>query len=947
MRSSKSVLAGAFAIAALVATLFGGAPAGAAESLGGQLASVVPAAGTPQVLDGQVNSIAQVGSTMVLGGTFTQARNDADNNVLVRHSLLAFDATSRRISASFLPEPNGPVTVVLPTGDGISVYVGGSFTSIGGVARKNLARVRVSDGTVLTTFNAGDVAGQVHDLDLSGGRLWVTGSFTHIAGHAQPALATVNPATGAFDAYMTRTLSGIHNGGTTGALKSDITPDGTRLVVIGNFDLVDGLKRHQLAMLDLSGPTAQPANFQTTFYQQQCSLNFYTYMRDVDFSPDGSFFVVVTTGGYGGTAGACDSSARFESHSTGSAIVPSWIDSTGGDTQTAVEVTDAVVYVGGHPRWQNNPFKGNAAGPGAVARPGLAALNPLNGLPLSWNPTRTRGIGVFDFLVTPAGLWIASDTDRIGDFYLRGRIALMPLTGERFSAYRTPGLPNDIYSVGAGGVTRRSYTDGAFVGPTSVSTGGLDWNAARGAFMLNGQLYVAWADGTFDRRTFSGSTFGSPVPVDTADQIVSLTDWHTDVTSMTNLFYDSGRMYFTLAGSSSLFYRYLSPQSDVVGALRRAASNSVTGINFGTARGLFKAGSRLYWTTGDGALRSIAWQDRANAGVPVAGTADVVSSPATDGNNWAAPRGRFLFQDANGDNAGPKPNNPPRANFTSSCTELSCTFDGSASTDDDGSIVTYKWDFGDGTGGTGSQVTHQFATLGSYAVTLTVTDDAQASTRLTRQVEVTEARLEFVGATSTNANRLAHSASIPATVQAGDALLAYLTTNDSTVNVTAPPGWNDVTSAISAGTGVRVWSRTATSGDAGQTVTATSSALVKSDMTVTAYRSTTGSTTLGPSASMLSTESTASHTSPTVNAVSGGSWLVSYWAKESSTLPTWTPPADQTLRAASSGSGGGNVSAILTDGNGSVPVGTAGGLTAITSEAVSRTAMVSVVLSPG
>ena len=80
----------------LGATLLAGAPAAAIDSSGGQLASEVPAAGTPQVLDGQVDSVVQVGDTMVLGGTFTQARNDSDNNILNRQSLLAFDAGTRQ-----------------------------------------------------------------------------------------------------------------------------------------------------------------------------------------------------------------------------------------------------------------------------------------------------------------------------------------------------------------------------------------------------------------------------------------------------------------------------------------------------------------------------------------------------------------------------------------------------------------------------------------------------------------------------------------------------------------------------------------------------------------------------------------------------------------------------------------------------------------------------------
>ena len=935
-------------------TLLTGAPAGALDSPAGQLASEAPAAGTPHALDGQVDSVAKVGNTMILGGSFTEARNDSDSKILDRNSLLAFDATTMKISTSFVPQPNGPVEVVLPAGDGTSVYVGGAFTSIGGVARKNLARVRVSDGAVLSGFDAGNVAGKVNDLELSDGHLWVTGTFTNIGGRAQPALATVDPTTGDFDPFMTGTLSGIHNGGSTSGLKIDITPDGQKLAVIGNFDLLDGFKDHQLAMLDLSGATAERANFQTSFYEQTCSLNFFTYMRDVAFSPDGSYFVIVTTGAYGGAGGACDSSARFETSSTGSGIVPSWVDNTGGDTLTGVEITDSVVYVGGHPRWQNNPFRSNVAGAGAVSRQGLAALSPINGLPLTWDPTRTRGVGVFDFLVTPAGLWIASDTDRIGDFQFRARIALMPLTGDRFPAYRSPGLPDDLYSVGASGITRRTVTDATtFSQPTQLDSGGINWDAVRGSFMLNGQLFLARSDGTFDRRSFDGTRFGTPVAVDTADEIVRLDAWHTDVANMTNLFYDSGRMYFTVAGTRSLFYRYLSPQSDVVGAQRLTASGSVAGIDFGTARGLFKAGSRLYWTTGDGTLRSIAWRDRPTAGAPVANSQTVVSGPKIDGNTWTSPRGQFLFQDANGDEAGGRPpNQEPSAAFTGSCTDLACSFDASTSSDGDGSIGSYTWDFGDGGTGNGSQVTHTFAASGSYPVTLTVTDNAGASSSVThtavvQSAEVPAASLDFVGATSTNGNRTSHSVTIPTSVRAGDALVTYMTTNDSVVSVTPPAGWTDVTSTIGSGTAVRVWTRTATSADAGRAVTAATSAIVKSDMSVVAYRSTTGVAVVGPSASTVSTATTSTHTTPTVNVGTAGSWLVSYWAKESSTTPTWTAPTGQTLRTGSSGTGGGAISAISTDGNGPVPVGTAGGLTAVTSEAVSRTAMVSLAIRPG
>ncbi|MEX2467698.1 MAG: PKD domain-containing protein, partial [Gemmatimonadota bacterium] len=115
-------------------------------------------------------------------------------------------------------------------------------------------------------------------------------------------------------------------------------------------------------------------------------------------------------------------------------------------------------------------------------------------------------------------------------------------------------------------------------------------------------------------------------------------------------------------------------------------------------------------------------------------------------------------------------NSAPSATFAYACAELACDFDGAGSTDSDGSIVGYAWDFGDGNTGSGVTVSHTFASGGTYTVTLTVTDDDGATGSDAQSVSVSEptgdginlsatgykvrgvqhADLSWSGATSTN-----------------------------------------------------------------------------------------------------------------------------------------------------------------------------------------------------
>jgi PKD repeat protein len=89
-------------------------------------------------------------------------------------------------------------------------------------------------------------------------------------------------------------------------------------------------------------------------------------------------------------------------------------------------------------------------------------------------------------------------------------------------------------------------------------------------------------------------------------------------------------------------------------------------------------------------------------------------------------------------------NQPPAAIIsgpTSGLVGETLSFSGAGSTDDDGRIVSYAWDLGDGSTGSGIDVTHSYGAAGSYQVTLTVTDDGGLDDSATQTVQVEEPNL--------------------------------------------------------------------------------------------------------------------------------------------------------------------------------------------------------------
>jgi PKD repeat protein len=81
-------------------------------------------------------------------------------------------------------------------------------------------------------------------------------------------------------------------------------------------------------------------------------------------------------------------------------------------------------------------------------------------------------------------------------------------------------------------------------------------------------------------------------------------------------------------------------------------------------------------------------------------------------------------------------------------------FDGSGSTDADGDVLTYRWEFADGASAATEDATHTFAALGTYAVVLTVTDTHGVSDTATLDVAVTNAAPVAAGTASPSMARV-------------------------------------------------------------------------------------------------------------------------------------------------------------------------------------------------
>lgn len=380
-----------------------------------------------------VRQITQCGNVMYAVGSFTQVRNPSSTTPIARNNAFAFRAASPYTVLPWNPNVNGQVDTVacLPDGD---VALGGTFTTVGGVAVRNLAKVDEVSGANQASFTL-HPAGRVAHLEVVRDQ----GNVLHllVGGYAAPYLRSVDPVTGANQAYLPTNLaiSGIYQYDGVAAQTPRIynmsvypapyqagsTTMNPAVLMTGIFTSVGGQHHEQVFRLNLTAGRATVSPWSPTELYEHCYRRQPFYAQDAAWSTDMSQIFVATTGYRLHTesllpreqrpqvrTGPCDAAIAYQATNQVEFTGHTWINYTGCDSLYSIAADASTVYIGGHQRWISNGNACDALGTGARVQSGLGEITPTTGVDQP-GPARGRGLGAADLLRTSAGLWIGSD----------------------------------------------------------------------------------------------------------------------------------------------------------------------------------------------------------------------------------------------------------------------------------------------------------------------------------------------------------------------------------------------------------------------------------------------------------------------------------------------------------------------------------------------------------
>ncbi len=358
---------------------------------GGAEASVPPGSipvGASWQTNGRVETIVVVGSTAYVGGEFTSVRPSGSplgTGEVGRNHAYAINVDTGAL-LPWDPEANNTVQSIVVSGQ--TVYLGGTFGTVGGKTHARVAAVDGTTGAAIQTFKA-KANGSVNAMAVGPNGLFLGGNFTTVDKGTANHLAEVDLATGALvPGWVASTDQKV----TAMALSAD----GTRLVIAGNFLTINnGFGQRYLGAVS-------PATGATMAWFSHPTYPVITLALDAQG-------VYVAGNGNGGNVAAFNPT-------TGQQL---WIGGVDGNVQ-AIAVDSGTVYVGGH----FNNYCGHTGGINVcrtpTARDHLMSLDEPTGNILPWHPSANGVLGVFALAAGDGTLSAGGDFTKIGGVAQQG-----------------------------------------------------------------------------------------------------------------------------------------------------------------------------------------------------------------------------------------------------------------------------------------------------------------------------------------------------------------------------------------------------------------------------------------------------------------------------------------------------------------------------------------------
>ena len=269
-----------------------------------------------------------VGNTVYVTGEFTKARpagSAAGSNEVTRSNLLAYNLTTGALVTSWAPSLNAAGKAIEASSDGRTIYVGGSFTQVSGVARNRVAALSASTGAVMS-WNP-NASSRVSSMVVSGGTVYLGGIFTTVSGQNRVRLAAVSASTGALQSWAPTADADV---------LALVAPAGSGKVVAGGrFATVNGASAYGMAAISTANGALLPWTVGATVRDAGTQAAIFS------LSTDGT--QVYGTGYVFGAGGNFEGS--FAATSSTGAIV--YINGCLGDTYDSVPIGQ-VLYTVGH-----------------------------------------------------------------------------------------------------------------------------------------------------------------------------------------------------------------------------------------------------------------------------------------------------------------------------------------------------------------------------------------------------------------------------------------------------------------------------------------------------------------------------------------------------------------------------------------------------------------------